>query len=357
MVMTLQKTREKFTGFDGVETCESETPQGYSVSWSKTNQRTIDANGSISSDNMYSYVYDAENRLVQVNFLNPQPTTKPDTVQMVYDGLGHRVSITELHGTTVLTAKTFVWDGMQPVQERDVTGHTVSKQFFSQGEQISGTNYYYVTDHLGNIREMTDSNGVVHANYDYDAFGRQTKLSGDLDSDFGYTGFYIERTVCLDLTWYRAYDPEKGRWLSRDPLGELQGFHFDNFDSEQDFTGLVDGLSYLDPTETSGVNLYAYVSNNSIKSVDPEGLFAAACVCVVYPPVWPLVVITVGVVGVGAICYLASEHRQNQSEKNRNKHEEGQARKKYPHGKKSKIPPNPNKRRPPQVNNNGCNGN
>jgi signal peptidase I len=42
----------------------------------------------------------AENRLVQVTFNNPQPTSKTDTVQMTYDGIGRRVAITELHGTT-----------------------------------------------------------------------------------------------------------------------------------------------------------------------------------------------------------------------------------------------------------------
>jgi RHS repeat-associated protein len=195
-----------------------------------------------------NFAYDAVNRLVQVNFLNPQPTTKPDTVQMTYDGLGRRVAITELHGTTVINAYTYVWCGVNSCQERDVTGHTIGKQFFDQGEQINGTNYYFACDHLGSVREMTDSNGVVHANYDYDAYGRQTKLSGDLDSDFGYTGFYVEKTLCLDLTWFRAYDPEKGRWLSKDPAGEAVGY-----------------------------NLYQYVSNNAFDYIDKLGLFQCSC--------------------------------------------------------------------------------
>jgi RHS repeat-associated protein len=211
-----------------------------------TQAYSYDANGSISSDNMYSYVYDANNRLIQVNFLNPQPATKPDTVQMTYDGLGRRVAVTELHGTTVITATTDVWCGNDVCQERDVTGHTITKQFFSLGEQIGGTNYYFACDYLGSIREMTDASGVVHANYDYDAFGRQTKLSGDLDSDFGYTAFGIEKTLCLDLTYFRVYDPEKGRWLTRDPEGEGVGF-----------------------------NLYGYVDNDTIKYTDSLGLVAS----------------------------------------------------------------------------------
>ncbi len=145
-------------------------------------------------------------------------------------------------------AKTFVWCEKELCQERDVTGHTVTKQFFTLGEQINGTNYFYTKDHLGNIREMTDSGGVVHANYDYDPFGRQTQLSGSLNADFGYTGFYMERTVGLDLTLFRAYDPNKGRWLNRDPLGE-----------------------------SAGLNVFSYVGNETFSFRDVYGLDCSPC--------------------------------------------------------------------------------
>jgi len=208
-----------------------------------TEPYTYDANGNLTQDDKYSYVWDAENRLIQVNFLNPQPTTKPDTVQMTYDGQSRRVSVTELHGTTVINANTYIWCGRDSCQERDSTGHTVVKQFFSQGEQINGTNYYFVCDHLGSVRQMTDSSGAVHASYDYDMFGRQIKLLGDQDADFGYTGFGIEKTLGFDMTMYRIYDPEKGRWISRDPAGEEVGF-----------------------------NLYEYVNNKSLVYRDLLGL-------------------------------------------------------------------------------------
>jgi hypothetical protein len=45
------------------------------------------------------------------------------------------------------------------------------------------------------------------------------------------------------LTWARPYDPNLGRWIQRDPIGE-QG----------------------------GLNLYGYVANNSVNFVDPLGL-------------------------------------------------------------------------------------
>jgi RHS repeat-associated protein len=49
----------------------------------------------------------------------------------------------------------------------------------------------------------------------------------------------------LQLTPARVFDGTSGRWLSRDPLGEA-----------------------------AGVNLYAYVGNNPILSIDPTGLYS-----------------------------------------------------------------------------------
>lgn len=173
---------------------------------------------------------------------------------MSYDGEDHMVGIIESHGSTVLTTKTFVWCDGTLCEERDSTGHTVNKRFYEFGEQISGTNYYYAVDHLGSIREMTDSNGTVQANYDYDTFGRRTALSQAVTADFVYTGFYINQTTGLNLAEYRAYDPEKGRWLNRDPLEEL--------DILQDFT--VDD-------DYGSLNSYSYVSNSTLNYVDPDG--------------------------------------------------------------------------------------
>lgn len=225
MTMTLEKNRAEFEGLGEVESCESETPQGFAASWGKEKWSTIDAGGNCVNDGSRSYQWDAANRLVQINVLNPQPPTVTDTIQFQYDGQGRRVAITEKHGSTVLTAKTFVWCGNGLCEERDGTGHTVAKRFYGIGEQINGTPYFWSFDHLGNVREITDSSGNVRARYDYSPYGRQTKLSGDLDADFGFTGMYVNKTTGLNLTWYRAYDPERGRWLSRDPEGEFAGLN------------------------------------------------------------------------------------------------------------------------------------
>lgn len=200
---------------------------------------------------------------MQVNILNAEPATVADTVQMSYDGLSRRVAITESHGGTVLTSKTFVWCGADLCQERDNIGHTVTKQYFGLGEQINGTNYYYTKDHLGSVREMTDSAGVVHASYDYDAFGRQIKLSGNIDSDFGYTGFYKEPAANLDLTWFRAYDANRGRWLNRDPLSDV-------LKTVSSIPMVNINMNFREGFST--LNDYSYGMNDSFRMIDPLGL-------------------------------------------------------------------------------------
>jgi len=113
----------------------------------------------------------------------------------------------------------------------------------TEGEQIGTTSYFYTLDHLDSIREMTDGNGVVHARYDYDPYGRLTKISGNLDSDFAYAGYYNHSPSGLEATPNRFYSPDLGRWIRRDPIAEA-----------------------------GGINLYGYVLNNPLSRVDPLGL-------------------------------------------------------------------------------------
>ena len=178
-----------------------------------------------------TYLWDAANRLVGI-------TQSSGANGFVYDGAGRRTQET-LNGTVI---KQWIWCGSQPCEELDGAGN-VTKMFFSQGEQISGINYFYTRDHLGSVREMTDSNGTIHAQYDYDPYGNVGKLKGDLEADFQFTGDYFHKASGLNLTLYRAYDPVNSRWLSRDPMGEY-----------------------------GGLNLYGYVRDNPVNMRDPLGL-------------------------------------------------------------------------------------
>lgn len=149
---------------------------------------------------------------------------------------------------TVVSAKTFVWSANSIAEERDSTGANVAKRFFGEGEQRTGGadagNYYYSLDHLGSIREVTDSTGSLKAQYDYDAWGNSSIVAGTMNVDFGFTGHYFHQPSGLNLATYCAYDPNVGRWINRDPIGEM-----------------------------GGLNLYGYVQGTPVTTTDHDGLF------------------------------------------------------------------------------------
>jgi RHS repeat-associated protein len=200
----------------------------------KTARIHIDANGNLTNDgNGKTFTYDAANRVISV-------TQNGTTVGYTYDGWGHRVQETS-NGAIV---KQWVWcGGTQPCEERDASNN-VTKRFYGHGEQIGGANYYFTTDHMGSVREMTNSAGALVARYDYDPYGRRSQvLSGGTDlADFGFTGFYYDQATGLDFSRTRPYIADLGRWLGRDTVGE-----------------------------EGGINLYRYCGNNPINYRDPNG--------------------------------------------------------------------------------------
>jgi RHS repeat-associated protein len=111
------------------------------------------------------------------------------------------------------------------------------------GEKIGASNYFYTKDHLGSIREVTDSAGARQAHYDYDSYGVASTTLATVPSDFQYAGYYTHARSGLNLTLNRAYKADLGRWINRDPI-----------------------------EEAGGINLYAYVENSPINFPDPSGL-------------------------------------------------------------------------------------
>jgi RHS repeat-associated protein len=98
------------------------------------------------------------------------------------------------------------------------------------------------------VRELVNAGDLAtRARYDYDPYGQRTKLAGDLDADFGFTGHYEHAPSGLTLAPFRAYDSALGRWLSRDPIGE-----------------------------EGGINLYSYLESEPIQLVDLLGLMPSA---------------------------------------------------------------------------------
>lgn len=100
-----------------------------------------------------------------------------------------------------------------------------SRSSSAEVKKISNSSYCYAIDHLGSVREVTDSSGVVQSRYDNSLYSQKTKLAGALDSDFQYAGCYMNAPSGFNLTVYMVYNPLQGRWISRDPINEQGGLN------------------------------------------------------------------------------------------------------------------------------------
>jgi len=206
-----------------------------------------DVNGNLlsitSRQSVVRFRWDAADRLISI-------TEGSRESRFSYDGMGRRVRRVEVDGAATNLDVRYVWSGLELVEERSATGAVVRKRYFPDGfASINGSQtglHYYVRDHLGSVTDVLDANGSVLASYDNSPYGVRTLLSGNDISEVGFTGHFHHEPSGLVIAPYRFYDPKRGRWLSRDPIG-IAG----------------------------GINLYAYVNNNPINYVDPLGLQSA----------------------------------------------------------------------------------
>ncbi len=205
------------------------------------------------------FIYDWANRLVEVHDV--------DSLHWVaryeYDALGRRVIKREYDsgdGTLIKTTR-FVYDGSRVIEEYELSesGEQNLKTSYVHGEVVDEMvvryehdgehvqEFFFLSDRSMNVQMLIDVVGEVVERYSYNAFGLRTVLQSSalVNNDFGFSGRRLDEET--GLMYYRAryYSAEMGRFMSRDPLG------------------------YVD-----GLNMYAYVGNNPLNFVDPTGTVA-----------------------------------------------------------------------------------
>lgn len=119
----------------------------------------------------------------------------------------------------------------------------MTQRFFDFGQSDLATNHLYNYDHLGSVREMTNSSSSVQAQYEYNLWGESVKKNGSGNASRRYAGYFVHDPSKLQFAVYRNYSASLGRWLRRDPI-----------------------------EENGGINLYSYVNNYPSQSIDPLGL-------------------------------------------------------------------------------------
>jgi RHS repeat-associated protein len=106
--------------------------------------------------------------------------------------------------------------------------------------------YYVQTDHLGSIRVVTTASKGIRTRYYYDAWGKQTLMSGSRITNRGYIGEEHLNDFGLINLNARLYDPVLARFMGVDPYVQAADF-------------------------TQAYNRYAYCYNNPMKFTDPSG--------------------------------------------------------------------------------------
>ena len=73
--------------------------------------------------------------------------------------------------------------------------------------EASGTVYYFLTDHIGNVRVVANATGGVVEESDYLPFGTENVITSTLDNNYKFIGMErdFEGTAALDHTLYRQF--------------------------------------------------------------------------------------------------------------------------------------------------------
>jgi RHS repeat-associated protein len=197
----------------------------------------VDRDGNLTTRGDHRLAYDQVNRLVSADPGNPDSG-------YAYDGDGKRVSQTIKAVTT-----RYVYDVNRslPVVIQEDGRKYVWGLDLAYAVEADGSILVYHTDGPRSVRAITDQQGrVVHA-YRTDEFGIPTPRQGSQDQPFQYTGEQRDEPTGFSYLRARYYDPQIGRFLTRDPLA-----------------GSV--------SRPQSLKRYSYVLNNPTSLVDPSGL-------------------------------------------------------------------------------------
>jgi RHS repeat-associated protein len=223
-----------------------------------TQSFSYDNDGNLTNDGVWTYTWDAENRLIQM-----QPTSLAVSsgvpnylLVFTYDYLGRRVQkrVTNLaNGGSEVNSRRFVYDGWNLVAEYTAPGGTtfgVAVRTYTWGldiarsmkdaggvgalvqiaDQASAKTYLPGYDGNGNIAVLINGDtGALAADYQYDPFG-QLLRSDELDQaiygqPFRFSTKFEDIETSLIYYGHRYSSPSMGRFINRDPIEESGGLN------------------------------------------------------------------------------------------------------------------------------------
>ena len=238
----------------------------------------------------FHYYWNGENRLVCAS-------NSECVVTYAYDHRGRMVTKTLCASAPLRLIKitTYLWDNWNIIREIVREGDSVAVTDNIWGLDLDGTLqgaggvggllavqrsdcavtnsafcilhsalYFPTYDANGNISEYVSDSGEIIAHYDYSPFGEPLVASGELAASFSFTHQFSTKPYCpvTELSEYqmRKFRPEIGRWMSRDPMGEVDFIHISTHNVE---------TVYLTPNAS-----YLFVLNSTQNTYDINGAIA-----------------------------------------------------------------------------------
>lgn len=198
-----------------------------------TTTYTYDANGNqltkttSGSQTSQTQKFDALNRMTSYNdgITNVSYTYYPDNL---------RKSKTSGNVTT-----THVW--LEGEIALDMTTNNVVNYIRGEKLIVSDYGWYHYNAHE-DVMQLSDDNGDVTRNYDYDSYGNIINAtSASDDNPYRYCGGYYDSCSGYVYMQNRYYDTSTGRFISQDPINQ-------------------------------GNNWYIYCDNDPVNYIDPSGL-------------------------------------------------------------------------------------
>ncbi len=213
-----------------------------------------DEDGNLTSDGIWDYAWDAENRLVRmsataVSVAAGRPAL---TLSFQYDHLGRRVrkEVRSGAGLTPVSERRYVYDGWNVVAELD--GTAAIRRTFAWGldlnggvgtaggvggllqihDAAAGKTLLPAFDGNGNVTVLLNADtGAIEASYEYSPFGEVLRANGPYAAanPLRFSTKWQDEETALLYYGYRYYAPREGRFISRDPIEEQGGLNLYGF--------------------------------------------------------------------------------------------------------------------------------
>ncbi|UBF30172.1 hypothetical protein K9N68_39205 (plasmid) [Kovacikia minuta CCNUW1] len=218
-------------------------------------------NNQLSFDGTYTYNYDDEGNLIQRvgngttrtftwdyrNRLAGVTDSASGTTTYTYDALNQRIA-KSANGTTTR----FVYDRGNVYLEFSGNSSAPSTRYLHGpmvdqvlAQESNGQTTWTLADHLGSVRDLVNSSGLVVNHFTYDSFGNVLSSTGTVDTRYKFTGREYDSETGLHYYRARYHDAGIGRFIGQDPIG----------------------------FEAGDTNLYRYVQSNPVNYKDPSGQF------------------------------------------------------------------------------------